>query len=306
MSIVFNARRHAEESRRAKIANTEPSQLPATEEVCAELWSAGQSPSVTVPDAALLSNKLGGGLDLRAERCVSGWRLRWNHDVVLNALHGSMLISDGDVHKRLNLDSDELRTGKIVYSPLTDEVVFLLEIVSAPSGDPIRESIRVVSGTTPTLRLPIKMSSPGVPIPTAAPISRSDAKWADGVGIAKSPADPQSPLVRSLLRMPRCAAATKSSALVQGSGTIEPANLIAHKEPVYPAIARQSLISGSVEVHFCISAGGKVYAAKSVSGSPILARAAIEAVEAWCYEPARLNGRPIDSRGRTKFDFKLN
>ena len=49
-------------------------------------------------------------------------------------------------------------------------------------------------------------------------------------------------------------------------------------------------------MHFRISSEGNVYDVKSVKGSPILARAAIEAVEAWCYEPARLNGTPIDSQ----------
>jgi outer membrane biosynthesis protein TonB len=43
-----------------------------------------------------------------------------------------------------------------------------------------------------------------------------------------------------------------------------------------------------------------------VNGSPILAHAATEAVESWRYEPARLNGAPIDSQGSATFDFKLN
>lgn len=68
----------------------------------------------------------------------------------------------------------------------------------------------------------------------------------------------------------------------------------------------QQLISGRVEVHFRISPEGKVYDVKSVKGSPILARAAVEAVATWHYEPARLNGAPIDSLGSTNFDFKLD
>ena len=42
-----------------------------------------------------------------------------------------------------------------------------------------------------------------------------------------------------------------------------------------------------------------MYDVRSVKGSPILARAAIEAVIAWRYEPARLHGAPIDSQAST-------
>ena len=31
-----------------------------------------------------------------------------------------------------------------------------------------------------------------------------------------------------------------------------------------------------------------------------------EAMEAWRYEPARLNGMPIDSQSSTNFDFRLS
>jgi len=137
---------------------------------------------------------------------------------------------------------------------------------------------------------------------------RSGAAWAPGMGVTNGEATRQAPLVRSLLRMPRSgphSAAPIALNFVQ-LDEIEPAGLISHKNPVYPAIAKQSLIAGSVELHFRISAEGKVYDVKSVRGSPILAGAAIEAVEAWCYEPARLNGVAIDSQSSANFDFKLN
>lgn len=126
--------------------------------------------------------------------------------------------------------------------------------------------------------------------------------------ITKGAVAKQAPIVRSLLRVPHSeplSPAPCASNLVQPGGKVDPATLILRENPVYPAIAKQRLISGSVEVHFRISPEGKVYDVKSVKGSPILARAAIEAVEAWSYEPARLNGAPIDSQASTNFDFKL-
>jgi TonB family protein len=115
--------------------------------------------------------------------------------------------------------------------------------------------------------------------------------------------------VRSLLRVPRAeprSAALGSASLTLEGGNIEPATLILPKDPLYPAIAKQSLISGSVEVQFRISPEGKVYDVRSVKGLPVLARAAIEAVEARSYEPARLDGTPIDSQATTNFDFRLS
>ncbi len=115
--------------------------------------------------------------------------------------------------------------------------------------------------------------------------------------------------MRSLLRAGRSSA---RPAIAGAPGTFrerpsdEPATLIFPQDPIYPESAREQLISGSVEVHFRISAEGKVYDVKSVRGAPVLARAAIEAVESRRYEPARLDGAPIDSQARTSFDFRLD
>jgi periplasmic protein TonB len=127
--------------------------------------------------------------------------------------------------------------------------------------------------------------------------------------ITKGAVAQQAPIVRSLLRVPRSASlftAPRASNVVQHGGQSEPATLISAQNPIYPAIAKQHLISGSVEVHFRISREGKVYNVKSAHGSPVLAKAAIEVVETWRYEPARLNGEPIDSQASTNFDFKLS
>ena len=86
----------------------------------------------------------------------------------------------------------------------------------------------------------------------------------------------------------------------------DPATLILPEDPIYPAVAKECSISGRVEVQFRISPEGNVYDARSVRGVPILARAAVEAVEARRYEPARLNGAPIDSQATTHFDFRLS
>jgi TonB family protein len=122
---------------------------------------------------------------------------------------------------------------------------------------------------------------------------------------AKAAAAEQRPLVRSLLRLHRPdpgSAAPRSSL----AGTGEPAIVVLPSDPIYPAVAKQQLIGGSVEVLFRISSEGNVYGVRSVKGPPILAQAAIKAVENGQYGPARLNGACIDSQVTARFDFKLD
>jgi TonB family protein len=90
------------------------------------------------------------------------------------------------------------------------------------------------------------------------------------------------------------------------SGKVVPAELIASRNPVYPAIAKNSKMSGSVEMHFKIGIDGKVNNPVVVKGPPLLAQAAMEALQGWRYKPATLDGSPIESEATTVFDFKGN
>lgn len=155
--------------------------------------------------------------------------------------------------------------------------------------------------------------------PGTAQSPKSGSHLADSLGTTLSPersqdADntrppQQGPIVRSLLRMPRGVLRSlppSEPGPCQATGSVEPATLILPKDPMYPAVARECSVSGRVEVQFRISPEGKVYDVKSVTGAPILARAAMEAVAARRYEPARLDGAPIDSQATTNFDFRLS
>ena len=55
--------------------------------------------------------------------------------------------------------------------------------------------------------------------------------------------------------------------------------------PVYPPIARQMGITGTVVVTATIDASGKVIKAESSSGNKLLATAAIDAVKQWKFAP---------------------
>jgi TonB family protein len=321
LSIIFDARRNAEQTKRAREAvaaapqppNLKPDPsatkdlVPAKEQTTHETRP---SPQVSGADVHTLPSKnpetpTAVLLGLKVERRATDWRLRWNRNATANATRGSLTITDGAVHKRLELDGNELQNGSIVYTPVTDDAALRLEVLTSESSDPISESVRLVAAATS----PVPAQSGGALPTSPARIARSDGAWAAGPDSTENVIPQQAPIVRTLLRVPcaqRFTATPSGSGPRQQSGTIEPATLISRKEPAYPSNSTGTPISGRVEVHFRISPEGRVYDARSENGSPVLAQAAIEAVEAWCYEPARLNGAPIDSEASTNFDFEMS
>lgn len=90
------------------------------------------------------------------------------------------------------------------------------------------------------------------------------------------------------------------------AGKYDAPQLISHRDPIFPPVARQAGISGSVELQFTITPEGKVRDVSVVSGNSLLARAAIDAVQSWRYTPARLGGTPVEAQSNTIINFKSN
>jgi protein TonB len=76
--------------------------------------------------------------------------------------------------------------------------------------------------------------------------------------------------------------------------------------PIYPADARSSGISGSVELRFKIATNGDVHDVDVVRGPAVLAQAAVDAVLNRKYKPAAVDGVPTETDATAIFDFKLN
>ena len=64
--------------------------------------------------------------------------------------------------------------------------------------------------------------------------------------------------------------------------------------PNYPEVARKAGIEGDITLRAYVSSEGRVTDLKVLGGPPILARAAIDAVQQWRYQPMRINGRPAN------------
>jgi protein TonB len=76
-------------------------------------------------------------------------------------------------------------------------------------------------------------------------------------------------------------------------------------QPQYPALARQTHLSGTVIVDAVIDEHGNVVGARALSGHPLLIPAALNAVLQWKYEPTLLNGTPVAVEMEVTVHFAL-
>ena len=82
--------------------------------------------------------------------------------------------------------------------------------------------------------------------------------------------------------------------------------LIRKVQPAYPPLARQARIQGQVLLQAQISKDGSIENLQLISGHPMLAPAAIEAVKQWRYKPYMLNGEPEAVDTQVVVNFTLS
>jgi protein TonB len=92
---------------------------------------------------------------------------------------------------------------------------------------------------------------------------------------------------------------------VRVSSGVQSGLLIRKVQPTYPPLARQARIQGTVVLQAQISKTGDIENLQLVSGHPMLAPAAIEAVKQWKYKPYLLNGEPVEVETTVQVNFSL-
>jgi len=124
------------------------------------------------------------------------------------------------------------------------------------------------------------------------------------LGIAMAGTAPAPPPPRVANTVP--VAAPPAIPRYRAGGIVSFAEPIFRPEPQYPALARQMRISGTVELEGVIGTDGHLRELRIVSGHPLLARAALQAVSQWIYKPTRLNGDPVEVIAPITVTFHLN
>ena len=82
-------------------------------------------------------------------------------------------------------------------------------------------------------------------------------------------------------------------------------SLLKHVDPVYPAQAREAHIQGVVQLAIEVSKNGTVSLVKTISGHPLLAQSAEDAVKQWEYKPFLVNGDPVEVKSWVTVTFKM-
>ena len=100
-------------------------------------------------------------------------------------------------------------------------------------------------------------------------------------------------------------ASTKPSlARVRISQGVSTGLLIKRVEPQYPRNALVTHTQGAVQIEATVDKEGHVVNPKVLSGSPLLASAALEAVRQWRYKPYYLDGEPVEIQTQITINFK--
>jgi protein TonB len=80
-----------------------------------------------------------------------------------------------------------------------------------------------------------------------------------------------------------------------------------HKvEPVYPQLAKQARVSGTVELVGVLGTDGRIHELKVLRGHPLLINAALDAVRQWIFEPTMLNGQAVEVSAPITVNFILH
>ena len=92
---------------------------------------------------------------------------------------------------------------------------------------------------------------------------------------------------------------------IQVGGRVQEGKLISGPRPVYPPLARQARVEGTVRLEAVISREGVILNLRAVSGHPLLIPAAVAAVQQWVFRPTSLNGDPVEVATVIDVNFTL-
>lgn len=91
-------------------------------------------------------------------------------------------------------------------------------------------------------------------------------------------------------------------------GNVQPSKLLSQTRPVYPEDLQQQGITGTVIIRAVVSKEGQILNPRVINTEvhPGLAKAALDAVSKWLYEPSKLNGQPIEVLTTIQISFELD
>jgi TonB family protein len=95
-------------------------------------------------------------------------------------------------------------------------------------------------------------------------------------------------------------------ARIKVGGNVQAAMVVRKVTPIYPELAKQSGVEGTVALAALIAKDGTVQQLRSIDGPPMLIQPALDAVKQWVYKPTLLNGNPVEVETTITVTFALN
>jgi periplasmic protein TonB len=110
----------------------------------------------------------------------------------------------------------------------------------------------------------------------------------------------------SVTSVPLAPPPPKPKAPVRVGGRVKEPRLISRVDPVYPPLAKQTHMQGTVVIDAVLDEKGDVIEMKVLSGPPLLIQAAVDAVRRWKYQPTYLNDEPVQVQLNVTVTFRLS
>jgi len=170
------------------------------------------------------------------------------------------------------------------------------------------------AGNSPVIRIAAN-PEPGTTKPGAAPILvKSNPAGAKTQAEESAPPLPSTLAVapesdsnlRGLMSSASSSVPKPSLAALRISQGVSQGLLIKRVQPRYPSAALAVHAEGAVQIEATVNKEGNVTNLKVLSGSAVLASAAVEAVRQWRYKPYYLNGEPVEIQTQITVNFKAN
>jgi TonB family protein len=93
---------------------------------------------------------------------------------------------------------------------------------------------------------------------------------------------------------------------IRVGGNVTPSRLIRQPRPVYPPELQQTGVEGVVRLRAIVGKDGTLLQPRVINSvDPRLAKAALDAVATWLYQPSLLNGEPIETITQIDIAFEL-
>ncbi len=195
----------------------------------------------------------------------------------------------------------------------------LADIIHAPTGRPRPEHVDVFTEHHPQQsreRLGNRLTQPDhIPTnidrsadkqPPEEPVEVVDNRpYIPGLPPGDPPRDPNA-LDKILPKNAVMPQEQKATVYRPPTSTVMEGYLMRRVTPVYPQIARQIHLQGTVVLQAVISREGRIEQLQAVSGHALLIPAAIAAVQQWLYRPYLLNGNPVEVHTEIRVNFIMN